>query len=349
MSIPRSIRSAFAWSLGLGVLLWCSIAWSQAIAVRVVQPERRDLTHSASQPGSAEAFYEADLGAKVSGSVRELLVDVGTRVTAGQALARIDVPDMIQVRNAAMAEVAGLRSEYERTAMLAERNSVTQRALTEAKSRLDTAIAQQAEAEAQVSYATIEAPFDGVITARTIDPGDMVYQANSPKGSDQPLLRVAKLDVIRVRTYVPERDTVWVDVGDPATIVFDALPGRAFEGNVARFSGALDPGTRTMLVEIDLPNGDGRIRPGFYGQTRIMLERRERALALPTGAVRYGDGTAYAYVVADGDAVRRVPLEIGLQAGQWVEIASGLSGTERVVTGPIGSLRDGESVRVLAQ
>src|SRR5690606_9295279 len=148
-------------------------------------------------------------------------------------------------------------------------------------SRLDTARARLAEVDEEMKFATIEAPFDGVVTYRTIDPGDMVYQASSPKGGDQPLLRVAKLDVIRVRTFVPERESAWVDVGDPVAGTFDAPPGQSLAAAVARVSGSLDPATRTMLVEIDLDNGNRRIRPGYYGQTRIVLEERPDALTLP--------------------------------------------------------------------
>lgn len=303
----------------------------------------------ASQPGSAEAFYEADLGAKVSGHVSELNVDIGAPVTAGQVLARIAVPELNQARNAARARVAALQSEYSRTAMLVERNSMTQRALDEAKSRLDTAVAEQAEIEAQIQYAIIEAPFDGIVTSRSIDPGDLVFEASSPKGSDQPLLRVAKLDVIRVKSYVPERDAAWADVGDAATVVFDALPGRVFSGQVARISGSLDPGTRTMLIEVDLPNDDGRIRPGYYGQTRILLESRESALALPSSAVRDDGGSAFVYIVAAGDSARRVPIEIGLDGDGWLEITRGLTGNERVVTGAVGALADGGPLRVVAR
>jgi RND family efflux transporter MFP subunit len=317
--------------------------------VRVVQPEQRPFAYTSTQVGSAEAFYEADLGARVSGYVSELLVDVGTPVRSGQVLARISVPELVQARNAAAAEVAARRSEYERTAMLAERNSITQRALTEAKSRLDTAIAREAEVEAQMSYATIEAPFAGVVTARAIDPGDMVFQASSPKGSAEPLLRVARLDLIRVKTYVPEREAVWTDVGDSVAVTFDALPGRTFTGTIARVTGAIDPATRTMLAEIDVPNEDGRIRPGFFGQTRIALENRERALALPSSALRYDDAGAHVLAVAAGDVVRRVPVEIGLEVAGWVEIAAGLGGDERVVNGAVANVTDGATVRVAAQ
>jgi RND family efflux transporter MFP subunit len=229
--------------------------------------------------------------------------------------------------------------------MLAERNSVTQRTLVEAQSRLDTAIAEEAEAEAGLAYATIEAPFAGIVTTRAIDPGDMVYQANSPKGSSEPLLRVAKVDVIRVKTYVPERDSVWADVGDAGTVTFDALPGRTFTGTVARLSGALDPATRTMQVEMDLPNADGRIRPGFYGQTRLVLERRAGVLTLPVAAVRSDAAGPYVFVVGAAGTVRRVAVEPGLEEAGSIEIVSGLAGGESVVTSAPAGLADGAAVR----
>jgi len=343
-----ALRVPAAW-VGAALTLLSAASWSQVVSVSVVQPERRAFERASSQPGSAEAFYEAALGAKVSGHVSELNVDIGDRVAAGQVLARIAVPELNQARNAARARVAAAQSEHSRTEMLVERNSMTRRALDEAKSRLDTAVAEQAEIEAQMQYAIIEAPFDGMVTSRTIDPGDLVHAASSPKGSDQFLLRVAKLDVIRVKSYVPERDAAWADVGDKATIVFDALPGRVFSGEVARVSGSLDPRTRTMLIEVDLPNDDNRIRPGYYGQTRVLLESREGVLALPSAAVRYEGGSAFVYVVAADDSARRVPIEIGLDGDGWLEITRGLTGNERVVTGAVGALADGGPLRVVAR
>jgi RND family efflux transporter MFP subunit len=319
-----------------------------AITVRVITPEPRALTLTSTQPATAEAFYEADLGAKVSGFVSEIAVDVGSRVRRGQVLARLAVPELLAARNAARADVAAVQSEYERTEMLAARNSVTQKALAEAKARLDAALAAEAEVAAQIDYATIEAPFDGVVTARAIDPGDMVYQASSPKGSGEPLLKVAKLDVIRVKTFVPEREAVWADVGDGATISFDALPGQPFSGSIARLSGAVEAATRTMLVEIDLQNADGRIRPGLYGQVRLALEQREGAMALPVTSVQYGDNGAAVIVVSAGDVARRTPVQTGVSVGGWVEIVAGLRGDERVVSAPPAGLADGAALRIAA-
>jgi RND family efflux transporter MFP subunit len=337
-----------ACGLGLGTGLLSAETLDQPPAVRVVEPQRHDFELVSTQPGTAEAFYEADLGAKVSGYVGELDVDIGARVKKGQVLARITVPELVQARKGAAAEVAALDSEYHRIATLAERNSVTQKTLTEAKSRLDTARAKQAEVEARMAYATIEAPFDGIVTSRAIDPGDMVFEASSPKGSNTPLLQVAEVDVIRVKTYVPERESAWLDVGDPATVAFDALAGRTFEGRVSRAAEALDPATRTMLVEIDLPNTDGRIRPGYYAQTRITLEKRGKALALPSSAVRLDGDSPFVFVVVSGDTVRRTPVGIGLDSQGFTEIVNGLAGGERVVADGAGALADGSSVRVVA-
>jgi RND family efflux transporter MFP subunit len=324
-------------------------AAAQPVPVRLIQPSRRDLVRETAQPATAEAFYEADLGAKVSGYVTELRVDIGARVKTGQTLARIAVPELTQARNAASADVATQRSSYDRTVELAAHNSITQRAVAEAKGRLDTALARQAQAEAELEYTTIEAPFDGVVTLRTIDLGDIVYQASSPKGKQEPLLRVARVDVIRVKTYVPELDSIWADVGDAATVTFEALPGRVFTSKLARVSGALDPATRTMLVELDLPNADGTLRPGLYGRARIALERREHALVLPSAAVKVGDGGAQVFVVA-GDTLKRKSVALGLVDSQWTEITSGLDEGERVVAdSATANLADGMQVRVLAQ
>ncbi len=349
----RAHPGILRYTLALGLTILAAAASAQTAsedgvsAVRVVTPVRRDFVVSSTQPGTAEAFYEADLGSKVAGYVSELKVDIGDRVAANQVLARIAVPELVQARNSAEADVKALQSEYDRIRQLVENKSATPKTATEEKNRLDAAVAKQAEIEAQMDYATLAAPFAGVVTWRSIDPGDMVYPASSPKGSGQPLLRVARLDVIRVRTYVPELESAHVDVGDPATIVFDALPGKTFSSKVSRLSGALDPATRTMLVEVDLPNEDGLIRPGYYGQTRIELGGRPHAVALPSSAVRHDatGGETYVYVVAGGSA-HRVPVVTGLTEGEWIEIRSGLEGGEQVATGS-GPLTEGAQVRVL--
>lgn len=321
----------------------------QSPAVQVITPKLHDFVRTSSQPGTAEAFYEADLGAKVSGHVEELLVDIGDHVSTGQALARIAIPEMIETRNATLADVNALRSAYAREAELVSRGSLTQRTADETNNRLEAAVARQHEIEALMEYATIRAPFNGIVTQRSIDPGDMVYQATSPKGSDQPLFKIAQVDVIRVKTYLPELETVWVDIGDPATITFDALPGQIFTGQISRFSGSLDASTRTMQVEIDLPNPDGRILPGLYARTEITLETQRNTLALPASSVRFSEEGAYVYVIAGDGSAHSVAVKIGLDDGNWLEVINGVSANDRIVDGLIGSLAEGEQVRIVAR
>jgi RND family efflux transporter MFP subunit len=141
---------------------------------------------------------------------------------------------------------------------------------------------------------------------------------------------------------------VWVDSGDTASVSFDALPGQVFTGSVARLSGAIDPATRTMLVEIDLANSDGRIRPGLYGQVRLALERRDGALALPASAVQFDDGGAFVLVAASGDVARRMPVQTGLNVGGWIEVVAGLHGGERIILGPPPGLADGAPLQIAA-
>lgn len=335
------------------VQCFCPVLWlaetavAQSIDVKVVNPTVHEFKRVSNQPATAAAYYVADLGAQVSGYVEELLVDIGDRVRKGTVLARISVPDIDESLRAAQASVTALESEFQRVTQLVEESSLTAKAADEAKHRLDSTRAELRRLEAVKAYGVIRAPFDGVITARNIDPGDVVFEARSPKGDDQPLLKVAALDTIRVTAYIPEKDAVLLNIGDKARVVFDAFPGKAFSGLVARMAGVLDPATRSMTVEIDIPNQEGIILPGLYGRVEIELEARTSAFSLPATAVRFGTDGAYVYVADVANKARQVPVEIGLDDGVRLEITSGLSGDERIVNGVIGRLRDGETVNVV--
>ncbi|MCB1124373.1 MAG: efflux RND transporter periplasmic adaptor subunit, partial [Verrucomicrobiae bacterium] len=342
-----------------------------AATVQIIQPERRDLVRETTQPATAEAFYSADLGAKVTGYVESVLVDIGDMVKKGQPLARIAVPELVEQGNALKAEereletgvqsaeakLSAVESETRRIIELVRKGSVTNKAGDEAqsrlvaaqaevaaaKARLGTATARFKEVEALIAYGTLTAPFDGVVTTRALDPGDLVYSAS--QGGRSTLIRVEEVDKLRVVTHVPESDAVWLDVGDAVDIEFDAFPGKVFSGKISRKAGALNGSTQRMQAEIDLENRDGKLVPGLYGRAKIGLEKRANALVLPVGAVRFGQGPAHVYVVS-GSTVRHQEVKIGLDQGEWVEILSGLSGGEQVVNGMIGRLPDGATVTV---
>lgn len=344
-----------------------------AATVQTVQPERRDLVRETTQPATAEAFYEADLGVKVTGYVDTVPVDIGDKVKKGQSLVVIAAPELVEQQNALKAEereyethvqaaeanLTAVESETARIQDLVKKGSVTNRAGDEARNRLiaaqaevaaanarlGTATARLAEIEALIAYSTVSAPFDGLVTFRDVDPGDLVYSAGSSRGSNHAIIRVAQVNMLRVVTHVPERDAVWLDVGDPVSLEFDAYPGQIFSGKISRTSGALNGSTQRMQAEIDLDNSSGKLIPGLYGRATIGLEKRPGALVLPAGAVRFGQGPSHVYIVSGG-TVQHKEVSIGLDHGSWVEILSGLSGSEQVVNGMIGRLADGAAVTI---
>ena len=270
----------------------------------------------------------------------------------------------------ARAELGALQSEYNRVQALIKTKAVTQRVGDETKSRYESAKARLVVAEAEVKsaassvmvgrktleetevmmqYTSLKAPFAGVVTQRSVDPGDLVRNEVSSERSREPLFTVSKIDVLRVTVPVPERDAVWVKKGDTAKMEFPAIPGEPLKNVVARRSGRLDPKTRTMAVEVDIPNANGRLIPGMYCKVEIIMQEK-LALVVPSEAVRFDltGGESIVYVVKDDNSISHVPVKIGIDDGHNIEILSGLSGGEQVVMGMLGRLKDGQEVSVLS-
>lgn len=212
-----------------------------------------------------------------------------------------------------------------------------------AKAEVKVARADLAKAQVLVQFATITAPFDGVVTRRNFFPSDFV-RAASEGSAREPLLTVQRTDLFRVVVQVPDRDVPYVDVGDTATIDIDALPGQQFTGKVSRLAESEDPQTRLMHVEIDLPNPSGKIRNGMYGRVAILLDHSD-ALSVPASSLvsKGEDGKASVFVVRDG-VVRRVPVVYGSDNGLRVAIIKGLTGDDQVVLHPGSNLEDGTPV-----
>ncbi len=354
-------------------ILWVCLALTggalfAAAPVELVPVQHQDLKITTTQPISVEAFYTADMGARVSGYVAAVLVDIGSSVKAGQPLLKIDVPERaarVQVLASEMAERAAAvaaaeanlkaaASEQQRVRALADKGSVTEKAAVEAQHRLEQANAalqsaeaslgvgraRLTEAEQMLTYATIVAPFDGIVATRNVDPGDLVTADAATN-----LLQVMSVNPLRVVTYVPEREAVHLNNGDPVTLSFDALPGQSFSAQITRSAGVLDAKTRRMRAEIDLGNSKGLLFPGMYGKVVIELQRRRNALVLPASAVRLNDGPPHVYAVERG-RVKRVDVELGADDGIVIEITSGLTGKEQIVANRIGRLEDKEAVTV---
>ena len=215
-----------------------------------------------------------------------------------------------------------------------------------AAAQAKTEVAQKAleEFDALLAYATLRSPLKGVVTQRHADPGDLIHNAPT---SGKPLFVIAEIDKVRVQVPIPERDAHWVDVGDPVTLTFPALPGESFAGTVSRTSGGLDEDTQTLGVEVDLENSDHQLLPGYFGEATVLLEEHADAVVLPAGAVRHDEvGRSFVYVVDSANRVQVVDVATGIDDGQTIEITDGLDGSERIVDAMIGRLKQDQEVRV---
>ncbi len=203
------------------------------------------------------------------------------------------------------------------------------------------------ELGALMSYAELRSPFDGIVVERRVELGDLVRNSQNTVATVEPLFVIVQMDKVRIRVAIPERDAPLANIGDSASITFQALPGQTFSGAVARLAGSLDEGTRTMLVEIDLPNSDGKLIPGMFGQATILLDSRAEQVALPASAVRYDEkGRSYVYVVDDAETIQVVDVATGFDDGLQIEITAGLTGRERVVGPLLHRLSAGQKVNV---
>jgi HlyD family secretion protein len=210
-----------------------------------------------------------------------------------------------------------------------------------AESAIDVATAWVRHAEAMLGYTKIAAPYDGIITRRNVDSG----QLTRPGSDAPPLFIAARTDVVTIVIDLPEMYSTDVNPGDRATVKLQAMKGRLVEGKVTRTAWALDQKTRTIRTEIDIPNPGGKLRPGLYVYATVIVEEHKDVLTIPTPAVVQDKDKAFCAVVSDGKAVRR-PIETGLSDGTRTEVVSGLEGTEVVVKANAASLSDGQVVRV---
>ena len=264
----------------------------------------------------------------------------GTQQELDEAEARYEAS-----RATKLAAEAGTVSAEANVTLAGAKLNAAQADLVSRKAETDVARRELEELDVLMSYAILKSPLKGVVVERHVDPGDLVRDAPAG-GNDGPLFAIAQLDRVRVRVAIPERDASWVTVGDAATLALLSMPGRPFAGKVARVAGSLHTGTRTMQVEIDLPNDDRALLPGMFGEVTIVLDEHE-ALVLPASAVRHDEvGNAHVYVVDGDDRVQVVDVSTGLDDGHEIEITGGLEGGERVVGSTIGRIRPGTMARV---
>jgi membrane fusion protein, multidrug efflux system len=353
-------------ALLLGGLAFSFIACSREAAptvahqspVVVVAPAQRGpIARSITLPGDVTGYYQSTLYAKVTGYLKDISVDKGDWVKAGQVLAEIEVPELRERLERARADLEVQKITYGRLEKVfkSDPRLVARQDVDVAYGKFQEAKAQVDELAALVGYTKIVAPFGGVITGRFVDPGALIrasgsagVQAGDGGGGGPPtaLLSEAMIDEMRIYLYVPEGVVGLIRRGTPATLTVKDYPGRTFTGKVTRFSTSLDLSTRTMLTEVDIRNPEHELYPGMYANVTMELERHDNALEVRDSAVGTSADGSYVYVVREG-VLSRVPVTTGIRSGSFVEITSGLKGGEQVVTALDPGLNDGEVVTPL--
>lgn len=321
--------------------------------VTTVRPERGDIARTITLPGDLVAMNQSDLFAKVSGYVKTIAVDKGDWVRKGQVLAEIEVPELEQKLRRARANLQVRRVTYDRLKGVwqTDHRLVAREDVDIAEGAFEQAGADVDELVALLGYTHIVAPFDGVVTARYVDPGALVQASThtgqgEAKGSSTPIVTVADIDTLRVYVYVPEEETSAVRQGLPATLRLREFAGRQFAGTVRRFATSLDLSTRTMLTEVDIENRQHDLYPGMYADVGLELVRHAGVLKVPDAAVGTSQDDMFVFVVRDGH-LAKTSIATGLRAGGETEVVSGLSGDEPVVTPLSPALSDGERVRAV--
>ena len=331
-------------------------------------------------PGNIQAVTEAPILARADGYIKSRMVDIGDRVHAGQPLAEIEAPELDQQvqqakanleqtkaaleqalanqrqgkANAELARVTadrwkdlagtGIVSRQENDqyqaqyqAQLANLDAL-EKAVAAARSNISAAEANLSRLNEVQSYRVVKAPFDGVVTVRNVDVGALVNAGSTL------LYRIAQMSVLRTYVNVPQTNADSVRAGQSALLTVSNLPGRRFTGAVARTANSLDPNSRTMLVEVQVPNGDGALLPGMYALVDLTSPRRNPPLLLPDDAlIVRADGTQVAVVRSD-HTIHFQKIQVGRDYGDKLEILSGLEQGELVIANPSDIVREGVKV-----
>jgi RND family efflux transporter MFP subunit len=345
-----------------------SVVADAKIAVDVVKVRPTPDTYPLTLPGETAGWYQSTIYARVDGYVGSWSADIGDRVKQGQVLAIIDTPDLDQQLNAARAKAAASEAEvnvvdsdvsiskitFERWEN-SPKGVVSEQEREEKKAAYNSAVAHLAEAKAQAQldeadvarYAALEtfkqvtAPYDGVITARHIDIGDLINAGSSANTS--PLYSISQSNMIRVFVDVPQKAAAEMVVGLSAYATSNQFPDRVFQGKVTRSSMSLDPGTRTQRTEVDIPNGDPSLTPGMY--VRVTFELKQRGeVEVPAAAILFRPGGLQVAVVNDDGKIDFRPVEVAQDDGDVVELARGVEAGQRIALNLSSAVASGEAV-----
>lgn len=331
--------------------------------VTVVKPQSGAGLEEVVLPGNTQAFSDTPIFARTNGYLKRWYVDIGARVEQGQLLAEIETPEIDQQLEQARADLKTAQANERLAQITAERwqnllktDSVSKQETDQAvqdlsarQASVDSMTANANRLEQLQSYEKVYAPFSGVITARNTDIGALI---NAGAGSvPQELFHMAAVNRLRIYVAVPEVDSEAAQNGAKAMLTLDEFPGETFQGTIARNSDAIDLNSRTLNVEVDVDNRNGRIRPGAYVFVHLKLpdnsKRAASSLTIPANTLLFRSEGLRVGVVQGGHA-ELTPITIGRDYGATVEVINGLKPTDQLIVNPSDSLITGTPVRVNA-
>ena len=326
--------------------------------VAVVQPQAEPGNDELVLPGNLQAFIESPIFARTNGYLLRWYKDMGSKVEKGELLAAIDTPEVDQELSQARASreqfkaALGLaKISTDRWANLLKSDSVSQQEADQQASGYQQALANLAAADANVrrleeleSFKNVYAPFSGVLTRRNVDPGALINSGAQAAGRE--LFDMARVDPLRVYVSVPQAYAPNIKTGMKANVTLQEFPGQKFVGTVVRTAEAIDPATRTLNTEVDVPNKDGKLLPGSFGQVHFATGTSVPRITIPVNAMLFrAEGPQVAVVDKDGKVHLR-PINIGRDFGSTLEILGGIGVSDQIIINPSDSLEEGQQVHV---
>jgi RND family efflux transporter MFP subunit len=325
--------------------------------VEIIHPIGSSVTDEIALPGNTQAFIDTPIYSRTSGYLKAWYFDIGAHVRKGQLMAQIETPELDQQLQVAQADLKSAQANLDLAETTAARYQNLLKTNSVSKQETDVATSDEAAkraardaSQANVrrlsqlqSFENIYAPFDGIVTARNTDVGALISAGANT--TPRELFHLAAIGKIRVFVAVPEAYSPSIRNDTEATLTLDEYPGQNFIGQVARNSSQIDQASRTLNVEVDIDNAQGKLLPGAYVFVHFKVPQHSTSLTLPSNTLIFrSQGLQVATVV--GDKVHLVPVKIGNDMGATVEIASGLQPSDKVIIDPSDSIAEGQQVRI---
>jgi multidrug efflux system membrane fusion protein len=326
--------------------------------VAVVNPVSEKPDEELVLPGSLLAYEDSPIYARTNGYLVKWYKDIGSKVTRGELLAKIDTPEVDQELNQARAARQQIVAQMDLAKITSDRwenlrktDSVSAQEADQYASQYKQSQANLAAADANVSrleqlegFKDVYAPFDGVLTRRNVDPGALINAGAQAAGRE--LFDLARVDPLRVYVSVPQAYAPYIKVGAKTPVLLQEFPGQKFYGIIVRTAEAIDTNTRTLLTEVDVPNKDGRLLPGSFGEVHFAVGSNVDKVTVPINTMLFRAQGAQVAVVGPDSKVELRPINIGRDYGSSLEVLGGLSATDQIVVNPADSLEQGQQVNV---